>query len=219
MWRSPSGANTTTCRADPEGTAGARTDGGNGRIGIGCRHRVSKVCGALRERPAINAGRPRTSAPRTDSLGPRPQGGGLPDSRTRPSRAGNDCNAYSLQRSWPSGGPSGASSGHRAGPHPQLREPTRHHQPPRFPGPSAGIACAHEVAPCSKQWRARCTPGVDTRRLALKGAARDPAAGFLPARGLRLARPVHLSYDRVREIGELKHLDHLTKGVLAEYEE
>lgn len=37
--------------------------------------------------------------------------------------------------------------------------------------------------------------------------------------GCALRDPVHLSYDRVREIGELKHLDHLTKGVLAEYEE
>jgi DNA replication protein DnaC len=42
--------------------------------GIGCRHRVGSVSGALQERPAINAGRPRTSAPRMVSSGPQAQG-------------------------------------------------------------------------------------------------------------------------------------------------
>lgn len=42
--------------------------------GIGCRRRVGSVSGAFQERPAINAGRPRTSAPRMASSEPQAQG-------------------------------------------------------------------------------------------------------------------------------------------------
>jgi hypothetical protein len=46
--------------------------------GTGARHQVpapyGSVSGALQERPAIDAGRPRTSAPRMFSSGPQAQG-------------------------------------------------------------------------------------------------------------------------------------------------
>ena len=71
--------------------------------GTGARHQVpaphGSVSGALQERPAIDAGRPRTSAPRVVSSGPQAQGRGTPGSRTRASRAGNDCDACSLATS------------------------------------------------------------------------------------------------------------------------
>jgi hypothetical protein len=71
--------------------------------GTGARHQVpaphGSVSGALQERPAIDAGRPRTSAPRMVSSGRRLRACGTPGSRTRASRAGNDCDACSLAMS------------------------------------------------------------------------------------------------------------------------
>lgn len=62
----------------PQGKAPGRGRSSNGwrarARGIGCRHRVGSVSGALQERPAINAGRPRTSAPRMTFSGPPAQG-------------------------------------------------------------------------------------------------------------------------------------------------
>jgi hypothetical protein len=87
----------------PQGKApghGRSSNGWRARArGIGCRHRVGSVSGALQERPAINAGRPRTSAPRMVSSGPQAQANGTPGSRTGASRAGNDCDACSLAMS------------------------------------------------------------------------------------------------------------------------
>lgn len=62
----------------PQGKApghGRSSNGWRARArGIGCRHRVGSVSGALQERPAISAGRPRTSTPRMTSSGPQAQG-------------------------------------------------------------------------------------------------------------------------------------------------
>ena len=122
----------------PQGKApghGRSSNGWRARArGIGCRHRVGSVSGALQERPAINAGRPRTSAPRVVSSGPQALGRGTPGSRTRASRAGNDCDACSLAMSkgqvpfgslqWTPGA-SAASTALRALPPPSAAESVR----------------------------------------------------------------------------------------------
>jgi hypothetical protein len=51
MRRSPSGASTAACLANHDGRAGARTDGGNRCVGIGCRHDISMGCDALQGAP------------------------------------------------------------------------------------------------------------------------------------------------------------------------
>ena len=67
--------------------------------GIGCRHRVGSVSGALQERPAISAGRPQTSTPRMTSSEPQAHGQRHARFKDRASRAGNDCDACSLAMS------------------------------------------------------------------------------------------------------------------------
>jgi hypothetical protein len=59
--------------------------------------------------------------------------------------------------------------------------------------------------------------GVERREKVLREIQR-PVFSLLEGRALR-DMCTYLSYDRVREIGELKHLGHLSDGVLGEYEE
>ena len=66
----PIRANTTACLAIRDGMAGARKNGGDRCIGIGCRHASALAATRFRERPAMIAGRSQAAALRMTSTGP-----------------------------------------------------------------------------------------------------------------------------------------------------